>query len=224
MSINREGNSATRTVEPLLSRALLRSVHALNNDFLQLVDQSPPLTTRRAFGLKADLIQNLRQLPAPNRWQLSGSACSLFTLRLADAWFWRTAADCRVEDAASGQAAYADTSARTAFIADAVFFAWHLAHAAPLVGRMSFGMTEEVAGVVRALSLQQIRRFAQSAAFPLAARWPDNQCFWPDLIRFAQPDTARELEATHLLGTQLLAAELAPAPRQPATGDWRLAR
>ena len=219
MSIDRQGNGGMSSIAPILPLTLLRGVHALNKDFLHLVGQVPAFTAQRNFGLKPDLVQNLRELPALSRLQVCESSFSLFTLRLADAWFWRTAADGAVEDVASAEIKYADAGARSVFIIDALFFVWHLAHAAPLVGRLSFGMTDEVAGVLRALSLQQIRRFARSGEIPLAARWPDNQCFWPDLIRFAQPDTALELEATHLLGTQLLAAELAPAPQQPTAGN-----
>ena len=210
MSIDRQGNGGIHSIAPILPRTLLSGVHALNKDFLQLVEQSPTPAARRSFGLRPELIHNLRALPALSRLQLCKSAYSLFTLRLADVGVWCSAAQCGVADAACTETCHADASARAVFIVDALFFVWHLAHAAPLVGRLSFGMTEEVADVLRALSFQQLRRFARSGTIPLAARWPDNQCFWPDLIRFAQPETALELEATHLLGTQLLAAELAP--------------
>jgi hypothetical protein len=194
----------------LFPPVLLSNLQTLNAEFLALIVEPQPWPAQRSSGLRPEILQSIRELPVRGRTSICASNYSLFTLRLCDPWFWRSAIS---RDKSSDRAVAetnADTSGQRALLVlDVVLFLWHVAQTAPLAGRLMLGMSDEVHAALSALSLRQVRQLAQSGEIPLTARWPDNPCFWPDLVRFARPGHARELELTHLQGTQLLAAELA---------------
>jgi hypothetical protein len=198
----------------LFPDALLKSLQTLNSEFLMLAVEPQRWSAQRSFGLRAEILQSIRELTTRGRAAICASNYSLFTLRLCDPWFWRAAMsrDCTVGRPITQAAAEESTESsdrRELLVLDVMLFIWHVAQTAPLAGRLMLGMSDEVHAALTALSLRQMRQLAQSGQIPLVARWPDNPCFWPDLVRFARPGYSRELELTHLQGTQLLAAELA---------------
>lgn len=203
-------------IEPsVFPEALLSGLRTLNHEFLTLAVEPQPWPIQYSFGLRPEILQTIRELSARGRTALCASNYSLFTLRLCDAWFWRSTAawGCAAE-VANGTRANVEKSVdasdrRELLVLDIMLFIWHVAQTAPVAGRLMLGMSNEVHAALSALSLRQVRQLAQSGEIPLSGRWPDNPCFWPDLVRFARPGYARQLELTHLQGTQLIAAELA---------------
>ncbi len=198
----------------LFPDALLASLQTLNSEFLMLAVEPQRWPAQRSFGLRAEILQSIRELTMRGRAAICASNYSLFTLRLCDPWFWRatTSRDCAAGQSTTEATVEESTESsdrRELLVLDIMLFVWHVAQTAPLAGRLMLGMSDEVHAVLCALSLRQMRQLAQSGEIPLVARWPDNPCFWPDLVRFARPGYSRELELTHLQGTQLLAAELA---------------
>jgi hypothetical protein len=194
----------------LFPDALLASLQTLNCEFLTLAVEPQPWPTQRGFGLRAEILQSIRELTVRGQAAICASNYSLFTLRLCDPWFWRTMTS---RACTAGQGTLKENAQssdrRELLVLDIMLFVWHVAQTAPLAGRLMLGMSDEVHAALSALSLREVRQLAQSGEIPLVARWPDNPCFWPDLVRFARPGYSRELQLTHLQGTQLLAAELA---------------
>jgi hypothetical protein len=74
--------------------------------------------------------------------------------------------------------------------------------------KVSFGMPDFVVEGLAGLRLWDLQRIAMDCTALMKPRWPANSGFWPDLVRFAARGDAERLNATQLLGSQLIAAEL----------------
>ncbi len=91
--------------------------------------------------------------------------------------------------------------------------AWSLAHAAPQVGRLFFGMAPEVAEAIAKLTGEDLERIGQERAAYLRPRWEDRRTFWARLLEAAIGTNEEALVDVHLHCLSLLGGELVPARR-----------
>lgn len=197
---------------PVLSRALLASTHELNLDYVDLLltERELPSAASPADMLPAKLLDALAMLDAPARAALAACPYTLFSLAFDDARFWHAALDGLPDETGDLMGRYAAVSSsplHSGFCEVALFFAWHAAHTHPVAARVLFAMPDAVAARLLDAPLWRIRRVAIDYPGLLTPRWTRNPVFWPDLIRLATAADAR-LEAAHLHGGQLIAAEL----------------
>ncbi|HEY5806451.1 MAG TPA: hypothetical protein VIT67_00695 [Povalibacter sp.] len=141
---------------------------------------------------------------------MSRCAYTLYSPGFDDQRFWQTALGHSTGEQ-SVEARYGALSAaplQAAFNEVALFTAWHTAASHRMAARFLFGMRDEMATILSRAPLWQVRCVAIDYPCLLTPRWPLNPAFWPDLIRFAAAGDAVKLEAAHLLGSQLITAEI----------------
>jgi hypothetical protein len=209
---NRKHN--VRIAAPVLDSALLRRIHRLNLDYLEL------LVAERASGECGAQLQHLPPTQRAALTALSTSALSamaetpytLYSLGVEDENFWGSICADAVEGIPSTvehrYAPKSDTTTQFAFCNVALFHAWHVAATKPMAARVLYAMPLSTAERLAATPLWQITCIASRHPALLMPRWPTNPAFWPDLIRFAGSKDARRLITARLLGVQLVASEL----------------
>lgn len=212
-----EPHDSRQAFTPVLRQEILSRIHELNSDYLEL------LAIERASAECAGQLQfftpkvqaAIAEISFEHRARLAAAPYALYSLRFEDPRFWKTACDTahRKIDERYGVAPDGG-SLRGLFIEIALMQAWHIASTHPLAARMVYSMGESVRKRVAALSLWQVKQIVAEHAKIMAPRWPNNPCFWPDLIAFSKASDAVRLAATQLLGTQLIAAELAATSRR----------
>ena len=99
-------------------------------------------------------------------------------------------------------------SAVSSFGISALFFAWHVASAQRMAAKVFFAMPDFAVDSLARLRLWELQRMAAERAMLMKPRWPMNNGFWPDLVRFAARGDVERLNTTQLLGSQLIAADL----------------
>src|SRR4051794_25361656 len=87
LTTKRHGSTTGADATPVLKPKLLRSVHALNREFLRLVAPSP---ATRSMGLSAELANAVQCLSEASRRHVAACSFTLFTLQLTDVKFWGT--------------------------------------------------------------------------------------------------------------------------------------
>lgn len=199
---------------PVLDPVLLASIHQLNLDYLELlvVESDAAQNVVQLHHLPVRLRSTLRALPKRVLNAMAATPYTLYSLGFEDGTFWETmCADSAVETAASVTRRYAlacDGSSQYAFCKLALLHAWHVAATNVMAARVMYAMPIASAQRLTSMPLWQIRCIATSHSVLMMPRWPTNPAFWPDLIRFAVNNDKIRLQATRLLGTQLIAAEL----------------
>lgn len=213
---------------PLLHPALLARVRQLNLHYLQLLR----VESRDVAGGN-----QLLQLPRPCRQallQLSPAACErlcatpypLYSMGFEDAHLWPAAcASVRLGEGLSLMDHSPATAARRSFFELAMLHAWHVAVTCPVAARVVYAMAEATLQALSTVALPRVMLAAAMHCRLLAPRWATNPVFWLDLVCFARAGDERRLLHTHLLGCQLIAAELelADLPDDDTAGVARAA-
>jgi hypothetical protein len=201
------------TLAPVLRADLLRRVHALNADYLELLAAEHEASGRAAqlqyFSPK--LQTALAQLHAPTRDRIARAPYALYSLCFEDVRFWQVA--CAPASAALEARYVANSSLwlQGPFCEVALIYAWQTASAHPMAARMLYSMSAPVCEVLTATPLWQIKQIAGDYPGLLIPRWPSNPVFWPELLRLASLEDPYRLAAAQLLGLQLISAELIAA-------------
>jgi hypothetical protein len=206
---------------PILRVDLLDSLHALNADYLELLvrELNGSLCAGQLQYLASRLLAPLGQLKAEHRLRISRAPYALYSLRFEDARLWQRI--CRPLDAPL-DVRYAPASGMSLqgpFCETALIEAWQTARGFPLAARLMYAMSEQVRQAFAAMPLWQVRRLAADQPSLLMPRWPTKTSFWSDLITFAVANDADRLMAVQLLGTQLIATELATSRGCPSTSN-----
>ena len=196
---------------PILRIDLLDSLHALNADYLELLDRelNGNVCAGQLQFLPSRLHPPLGQLKAEHRLRISRAPYALYSLRFEDTRFWQRA--CRPLDAPLDvrYSPACGTSLQGPFCETALIEAWQTARAFPLAARLMYAMSESVRQPFAAMPFWQVRRLAADHPSLLMPRWPTKASYWADLVTFAVANDAVRLTAVQLLGTQLIARELA---------------
>jgi hypothetical protein len=204
---------------PILRLDLLDSLHALNADYLELVLRE--LTGSSCAGqlqyLPSRLYPPLGQLRAEDRLRISRVPYSLYSLRFEDTRFWQRACHPLEASLDMRYSPACGTSLQGPFCETALIEAWQTARAFPLAARLMYAMNESVRRAFAAMPLWQVRRLASDHPSLLMPRWPTKASFWADLVTFAVANDGVRLTAVQLLGTQLIATELASSRGSTAT-------
>lgn len=203
------GRAAVPT--PVLHPALLARVQQLNQHYLQLlrVESAHPEGGSQWSQLLPECSGLLRLSP-PMEARLCAAPYPLYSLGFEHPRLWPAACEATPPEGWSpmvhddGQA----LDARRSFFELAVLHAWHVAVTHPVAARVVYGMGEATLQAFGKVALPRVVLAAGMQCEVLAPRWPGNPVFWPDLIRFARGGDMRRLAVTHLLGAQLIAAEL----------------
>ncbi len=201
-----------RPCAPVLRPDLLARTHELNCDYLELLagecanddcgGQLQYFAPKHAASLAA--------LSVDERARIARVPYSLYSLRFEDTRLWRGVCGGAAQHPIRQRyVAPADSSPHTQFFEIALIQAWHIANTHPLAARVLYAMGDEVRMRVAAMPLWRIKRIASERMKVMTPRWPTNPCFWPDLIAFAKSGDALRLATAQMLGTQLIAAELA---------------
>jgi hypothetical protein len=192
----------------VISARLLGHVRALNRAYVDLLAGSDDAALGPAAAdLSADVLAALAGLDDAGRERVAACSFSLFGLGLEDADFWVRAGVARIADLPHER--YGHTAVDR-FLATALFLAWHVAQSNELVGRFLLAMPARTHHAMRRLSPAHLHAIALAHPQLLRPRWPDNPCFWPDLLAFAASGDQPGLDAARLLGIQLIAAEIEP--------------
>lgn len=204
---------------PVLRVDLLDSLHALNADYLELLvrEFNGSLFAGQLQYLPSRLHPPFGQLTDEHRLRISRAPYALYSLRFEDARFWQRA--CRPLDAPL-EVRYSPacgTPLHGPFCETALIEAWQTARSFPLAARLMYAMSESVRQAFAAMPFWQVRRLAADHPSLLMPRWPTKASFWADLVTFAVANDAVRLTAVQLLGTQLIAMELAGSRGRPAS-------
>jgi hypothetical protein len=221
------------SVAPVLTPDFLARTHQLNLDYVQLLtDAVHPHAP--ADALSAPVRHSLTNLTAPALRALAATPYALYSLGFENQDFWMAAlsgseAQCWQTRYASPAALGNPTSSvsrHLAFCEVALFFAWHVAVSHPIAARVLYAIPDPVIKQLRAAQLWRLQQIVLAHPDLLAPRWPANPHFWPDMVRFAASGATRSLQATQLLGCQLIACDLrvAESARRAASGRPRMVR
>jgi hypothetical protein len=199
---------ASRT---LLDEHSLATVHSANLAFLGLVvEAGRAATSGGVYALPTRTTLRLMSLTVSELAAIARCTYSLYTLKFADADFWRSVvAEVVAQPAgALGVASpHPPPGSAPAFTRTAVFLAWHLARGSDLTAALVLGMTPGVQEAWRGLPLSGIERAAAAAVPFLEARWGEHSRFWPGLLEVAEDGDEEAAERVRLLGLQLLATD-----------------
>ncbi len=187
-----------------LSEPLAETIRAANDAYIGalLGEHALPSGTQT---LPPSLLQALGSLNRAQRRRICALPFTLFSLRFADASFWRDL----IEQPAD---AVRRSGAAESFCRTAVFLAWHLVQAGPTSAGMALGMSGEVVALYQWLPLSDLDRLATLAQSAIAPRWPAHSGFWRRLIDAARCSSS--IDSARYFGLHLLAGECLP-PEQP---------
>lgn len=192
----------------ILSGAVLEPLYELNREYLQTLARMPRhwhVATHER--LPDPVCLTLMSLEPQRRALVARCPFSLFSARFHDDGFWlrlaNPAAVC--ESDAHGDPGGAPL---THFAQAALFFAWHLAQSNPAAARVVFGMSPLTLGVFNALTLTRLQHIAREHPDVIVPRWPERSGFWRTLLDVAPRTPEQCVSEAHLVGLQMLAAEL----------------
>lgn len=207
---NKEVVPGTRA--PVLGDALLTRIHQLNRDYVELLIASATSHLgNSAEMLPPKVLDALARLSANGLSALARNPFALYSLGFDDQRFWTAVlADAQADDRPVQQryGAAHTMSEQSAFSEVVLFFAWHVASAHRVATRFLFAMPDAIAVQLAGAPLWRLKQIVLDYPDMLTPRWPTNPAFWPDMVRFAAAADAGRLEATRLLGNQLIASEL----------------
>lgn len=197
---------------PVLHPALLARVHQLNQHYVQLllVDSATVHGGTQWSQLPQACRDDLRRLSPLAIERLCAAPYPLYSLGFENPQLWpaacaRTRAQTWVPMV---HEPHAGLDAQRSFVELALLHAWHVAVSHPVAARVIYAMGREVIQAFGRVALPRVMLAAGTHCDVLAPRWPTNPCFWPDLIRYAHKGDVKRVSCTHLLGSQLLAAEM----------------
>lgn len=189
---------------------MLAQIHGMNRLFLDLSRHSGRMGQSL---MPPSLAAALEHLPEPALDQLAHCAFALFDLEFGNGRLWQrllcNPAMAPVPTVPAESVAAPPELDR--FLEAALGYAWHLCQGRESAARQLFGMTRLTFEVLRNTSFCALMRSSDRARGLLGARWPENPCFWPDLLRFALRGDLRGLVPARLVGVQLIARDFAQA-------------
>jgi len=189
--------------------SLLRQLYVLNRRFIDhlLEDCNDDPSASPCIGF----LPQLRTLDARAMHEVCATPFTLYYLPFNDATYWEeAAARCNANGVVNPSDGRTGEQARH-ITKLTLFLAWHVACTDTASARLLFGMTSGTLRFLRQAQVATLSDLAMQVAPLLQPRWPANPFFWPDLLRAAGHDSVR-LQATRLLGAQLLAADMQCAP------------
>lgn len=195
---------------PVLRTELLVRIHALNLDYLDLL-AAELVSNECAAQLQhfpPKLQASFAELSVADRNRIARAPYALYSLCFDDVRFWQRACEPVADSFHTRYASNTSSWLQATFCEIALIHAWQMAMIAPLAARVIHAMSEPVLRLLTGTPLWQVKRIANDYPGLLLPRWPSNRGFWPDLIVFSRADDAMRLATTHLLGLQLIAAEL----------------
>jgi hypothetical protein len=197
--------------QAILSDAVLELVHRLNQEYLQFLARSPRQWTPSSGGsrLPDPLCTTLMALSNERRTEIARCPFVLFAARFNDHAFWSQAVTgTTVADGAGGAPPYVQPARAETFAQAALLFAWHVVHLNAIAASLVLGMSPRTVQVFTALSLPRVLDLAWAYPHVVTLRWPERADFWQELLA-VPPETVRKANKAHLLGLQVLAAEVA---------------
>jgi len=208
----------------VLSNAVLEPLYELNRVYLHTLARTPRQwhTTAGHVRLPDPVCLALIALPPEQCTIAARCPFSLFNAHFQDEDWWAALAN---------PAAVEERDARTeanycqlgTFAQPALFFAWHLAQSNPAAARVVFGMAAATLAVFRTLTLTRLQQIALEHPDVIVPRWPERAAFWKALLG-AVPRSPEECASeAHLVGLQMLAAEL-PEPQERRAASLRARR
>ena len=185
--------------ESLLSAEMLRSLHDLNHQFLDL-----------AAARSEWVAGHVSPLSAVQRAAAAGCPYALFDLRFHDEEHWRP----RLQSPYSWRVADESAAEGTtvSFVRLALFYAWHVASSARLAAQLLLGMNGNTAAAFRAVPVHHLPSLALTEAGHLSARWSGCNPYWSALTAAASRADPAGLRRVQLYGLQLAAAAWLPGP------------
>jgi hypothetical protein len=198
-----------------ISATLLARLRELNGDYLELLCDARAAEVCGGRELPNEVVQSLARISPDARRVLAASPFALFTLRFADAEFWRHAIQSAAREPATGRYGLTATPdrPRCAFAAVALAFAWHVVQSDRMAARLLLGMSDPVGRCLLHAPLSRLERLAGEEAGIVAPRWSGNPRFWPDIMKFAAAQDWPKLVSACALGRQLTAADFETALR-----------
>ncbi len=192
----------------VLSNAVLGPLYELNREYLQTLARTPRqwhVATQER--LPDPVCLALMALDPPRRALVARCPFSLFSARFHDDELWlRLASPAAVsENEARPEAALGYF---VHFAQAALFFAWHLAQSNPAAARVVFGMSPLTLGVFGNLALTRLQQIAREHPDVIVPRWPERTSFWRTLLDTAPRASEQFANQAHLVGLQMLAAEM----------------
>lgn len=217
-------STCTRPWRPytILSNAVLEPLYELNREYLQTLARMPRQWHVGAQERLPDPVcLALMALDPQRRALVARCPFSLFSARFHDDELWlRLASPAAVGES---EARAEGNSAQMAHFAQAaLFFAWHLAQANPAAARVVFGMSPFTLGIVGNLPLTRLQQIARERQDVIVPRWPERTSFWRTLLDTAPRVAEQCANQAHLVGLQMLAAEM-PLRQECANQDRRAA-
>jgi len=196
------------SLAPVLTPPALSAIHDLNSDYIELLVANRDMP-QFAASLPSTVIAGLADLSNTARRALAACPFALYSLGIEQQDFWRSCAGgFMVAEEASRYQSSMSLSAVSSFGISALFFAWHVASAQRMAAKVLFAMPDFAVDGLARLRLWELQRIASERAIQMKPRWPMNNGFWPDLVRFAARGDLERLNTTQLLGSQLIASDL----------------
>jgi len=202
----------------ILSNAVLVPLYELNREYLQALARTPRqwhVATQER--LPDPVCLALMALDTQRRATVARCPFSLFSARFHDDELWLRLAN---PAAVSENDAHCDNAhAHLAHFAQAaLFFAWHLAQSNPAAARVVFGMSPLTLGLLGNLPLTRLQQIAREHPEVIVPRWPERTLFWRTLLDTSPRAPEQSASQAHLVGLQMLAAEL-PLKQDRANQD-----
>ncbi|MET0659153.1 MAG: hypothetical protein ABW110_13460 [Steroidobacteraceae bacterium] len=184
----------------------LRQLHALNRRFITnlLAEHDAGLP---GPALTPHFVPLLRGLDAAATHELCATPYTLYDLPFGNETYWHETAQLNPNGERAASGLESPQTARRYLTELTLFLAWHVAINDAAGARLFFGMSGGALEFFRQADVATLGGVATQAAQVLQPRWQNNPYFWPELIRSVGTDHIR-LQATRLLGAQLLASEL----------------
>ena len=195
------------SLAPVLTPPTLSAIHDLNSDYIELLIANRDVPQLSA-SLPPTVLAGLAELNKAARRALAACPFALYSLGIEHQDFWRACGGFMVAEETPRYQSSMSLSAVTSFGISALFFAWHVASAQRMAAKVFFAMPDAALDALARLRLWELQRMAAERSMLMKPRWPTNNGFWPDLVRFAARGDIERLNTTQLLGSQLIAADL----------------
>lgn len=207
----------------ILNNAVLEPLYELNRAYLHTLARAPRQwhVTAGHARLPDPVCLALSALPPEQRTIAARCPFSLFNARFHDDAWWRAVAHPTAVEERDARPE-ANLSELGTFALPALFFAWHLAQSNPSAARVVFGMAAATLAVFRTVTLTRLQQIALEHPEVIVPRWPERIAFWKALLDAAPRSPEDCASEAHLVGLQMLAAEL-PDPQERRAEKLRAA-
>jgi len=193
---------------------LLAPLHEVNERCLDLIALVAKLDPEDApFALAGPLRSLLRGTRPHLRRRAARQPFALVDMEFRDAEWWQTVKG-RPSRAWKERPWRALAPKRAAIqLAQAtLMLAWHMTRADTEATSIVFGMSRDVAQLIRSLRLSEIDAIAQHQFRHVRPRWEERAELWRELLVAAHADDAEAMRSIAVRALQFLAGEVAPRP------------